>query len=100
MKKVIIRPYVGLNHSKKKIVLSFKNSEINLFSDLVYMFAYSKNKPFININDTIVKISRPTLKKVLSRFIDVGLLKPTKDKKIFKVSKAFMFYGEDRITVK
>ena len=100
MKKFIIKPYVGLNHSKKKIVFSFKNSEIHLFSDIVFMFANSKNRPFVNINDTIVKISKPTLKKVLARFIEVGLLKQTKDKNIFKVSKAFMFYGEDRTEVK
>ena len=90
-----VDPFIGLKHSKKKIVYSFKGYENTLYFEIMCLLMQSANRPFININDTIKKVSKANKQKAINKFIDVKLLLPTKDKNIFRVSKSFMFYGEE-----
>lgn len=100
MKKYVITPYIGLNKSKKSIVMTFNEKETKMYFKIIGLLAHSENKPYINLNDSILKISKIEKQKAITRFIDVKLLKPTKDKNIFKVYKSFMFYGEEKTEIK
>lgn len=45
-------------------------------------------------------MSKIEKQKAINKFIEIKLLKPTKEKNIFKVYKSFMFYGEEKTEIK
>jgi len=56
------------------------------------------NSIFIEINNkTDISFNKRQLKNSVNKFIEIGLLKATKQKDIYRVSRAFMWYGTEPI---
>jgi len=90
--------FIAIMRNKRKIVMAFNRYEISLYFDVQYLLWISENKPFIEINNkTDISFNKRQLKNSVNKFIEIGLLKITKQKDIYRVSRAFMWYGTEPI---
>lgn len=88
------REFIAIVRNKRKIVMAFNRYEISLYFDLQHFLWLSENKPFVEINNkTDISFNKRHLKNSVNKFIEIGLLLPTKQKDIYRVSRSFMWYG-------